>query len=504
MPAVMNPVIFHHFARKLAVPAPGVSVMTETNRASPDSVWTTRRGASPRRRAWGLVTLLGAAVGLVVWMELGTWRQVRRLEQTFTETRPASFLLGVRLREGVERLSAALLLYELSSDDTVRARFEAMAGDLVERLGRPTATLLTVEERELVGQARAGLEQFLNTARPMLEKGVRGIRKGTARQLHLEIQAAAVPVLAVADRLVTAQEAASQEFFAASRASLTALRRWLVLSLLLVVALMTAVTFMIHRALVTPLQVRLSESEAVIARQERLVSLGTLAAGVAHEIRNPLTAIKFRLFSLKQSLPGDLSDQEDVTVIQDEIQRLERIVKEFLQFARPADPVFARVMVAELLASVSDLLRAELERRGLRLELVPAEPLNLRADRRQLQQVLINLVLNAAEASERGGSVLLAARPAEAVLAGRMQPVSLLEVSDSGRGVPGGMEQQIFDPFFSTKEGGTGLGLPIAARIVEKHGGQLQFSARLPRGTTFSVVLPRATDDESQPAPDRR
>jgi signal transduction histidine kinase len=477
--------------------------MTETNCASPDSFWTTRRRGPSRRRVAGLFVLLIAAVGLVVWMELSSWRQVRRLEEAFTEARPVSFLLGVRLREGMERLSATLLLFELSDDDAARARFQSIAGDLRERLGRPTATLLTSEERELAQTARVELEQFLATTKPMLEQGIRGIRKDTAEPLHQEIQKAAAPVFAIAERLVTAQEAASRNFFAASRDSLSTLRRWLVVSLLLLVLMMAAVTLMIQRALVTPLQARLSETEAVIARQERLVSLGTLAAGVAHEIRNPLTAIKFRLFSLKQSLPEELSDHEDIGVIQGEIQRLERIVKEFLLFARPAEPVLARLPVADLLASVRDLLRAELERRGVRLELASSETLNLRADRQQLQQVLINLVLNAAEASGRNGLVSVAARSGEGVLGGRLQPVITLEVSDTGPGVPEGLEQQIFDPFFSTKEGGTGLGLPIAARIVEKHGGQLQFSSQHTRGTTFSAVLPHATDDESQPAVDR-
>jgi signal transduction histidine kinase len=119
----------------------------------------------------------------------------------------------------------------------------------------------------------------------------------------------------------------------------------------------------------------------------------------------------------------------------------------------------------------------------------------LRADSGHLKQVLINLVSNAAEAMDGAGTVTLRARAARAALGGRETDAVVLEVIDTGKGIPPEVEKRLFDPFFSTKETGTGLGLPIAARIVERHGGMLQYQTRPGHGTTFGVVLRREIND---------
>jgi signal transduction histidine kinase len=240
-----------------------------------------------------------------------------------------------------------------------------------------------------------------------------------------------------------------------------------------------------------PLRSRVRDSQAMFERQEKLASLGTLATGIAHEIRNPLAAIKFRLFSLNKALPAPLAGNEDVVVIKDQIDRLEQMVEDFLQFARPAEPKLEPVSARELLQGVHTLLQPQLGKRGIRLETDAAEDLALNADREQLEQVLINLVQNAADSVERDGAVTLRARQGISKVNRQSMPQVILEVSDTGRGIPLEVEERIFDPFFSTKDSGTGLGLPIAARIIEKHGGFIQYQSQLNRGTTFSIVLPR-------------
>jgi signal transduction histidine kinase len=141
-----------------------------------------------------------------------------------------------------------------------------------------------------------------------------------------------------------------------------------------------------------------------------------------------------------------------------------------------------------------------LESRGVQLVVESNPALFIRADSGHLKQVLINLARNAAEAIDGEGTVTLRARAARAPLGGRETDAVILEVADDGRGIPPEVEKRLFDPFFTTKETGTGLGLPIAARIVEKHGGMLQYQTRPGHGTTFGVVLPREINDTANRA----
>ena len=233
----------------------------------------------------------------------------------------------------------------------------------------------------------------------------------------------------------------------------------------------------------------MTESHAIIERQEKLASLGELAAGVAHEIRNPLTAIKFRLYSLKKSLPAGSVDNEDATVIGDEISRLERIVKDFLMFARPSEPELITIPAQRILQEVCDLLKPQLKKSAIELSVQPSDPAWVRADTQQIKQVLINLIQNSADSIGHDGKITLSAHNGSDNLVA-------LEVADNGKGIPPEVQERLFDPFFTTKEGGTGLGLPIAARIIEKHGGELRYQTEPGHGTVFSVVLPCVTDHE--------
>jgi signal transduction histidine kinase len=234
-----------------------------------------------------------------------------------------------------------------------------------------------------------------------------------------------------------------------------------------------------------------AEAERLLERQEKLATLGTLTAAIAHEIRNPLTSLKARLYMLEKHLQSVPAARRDTDIISAEISRLDRIVRDALSFARPADPKLETLAADLLLHEVQGAMSPDLESRTVKLEVAADSGLRLRGDSGNLKQVLINLVRNAADATIGAGTVTLRARAARASLGGRETDAVVLEVSDTGKGIPPEVEKRLFDPFFSTKEGGTGLGLPIAARIVEKHGGMLQYQTRLGHGTTFGVVLPR-------------
>lgn len=233
------------------------------------------------------------------------------------------------------------------------------------------------------------------------------------------------------------------------------------------------------------------QAERLLERQEKLAVLGTLTAGIAHEIRNPLTSLKARLYTLERHLQAVPAARKDTDIISAEISRLERIVQDALSFARPADPKFEMIAADKILQEVHGLMAPSLEPRAVRLVVEPGEELRIRADSGHVKQVLINLVRNAADAIDGPGTVTLRTRAMRATLGGRETEAVVLEVSDTGKGIPPEIEKRLFDPFFSTKETGTGLGLPIAARIVEKHGGTLQYQTQPGQGTTFGVVLPR-------------
>jgi signal transduction histidine kinase len=212
---------------------------------------------------------------------------------------------------------------------------------------------------------------------------------------------------------------------------------------------------------------------------------------VSHtKIRNPLTAIKARLLTQQKGLAPGSRERADAEFIGKEIDRLEKIVSDFLRFARPVEPERVPLSPADLLHEACELMAPQLRESSIDLAVERAVETKVLGDPEQLKQVLINLVQNAAEALGTGGSIKLRAVKSRVFLGGRMRSVVIIEVIDNGTGIPPDIQKRLFDPFFTTKQSGTGLGLSIAARIVEKHAGALQFQTALNRGTTFGVVLP--------------
>jgi signal transduction histidine kinase len=312
-----------------------------------------------------------------------------------------------------------------------------------------------------------------------------------------QVDKEAAAIVELCQELRDAEHDAQTQFMEDSRRALVWLQELLAVQMALLVFMVVTGVVAVYRGVIGPLRVELGESRAHAARQEKLASLGTLAAGVAHEIRNPLTAINVRLHSLKKHLVPNSSEQEDALVIGHEIQRLERIVQEFLQFARPAEPKLHTVSADSLLARMQLLFGPKFEKTSIRLNLESVPDIWVQADPHQMEQVLINLIQNAAESMEHGGTITLRVRNGTSRLNGRACPVVMLEVSDTGTGIPSEARKRIFDPFFTTKEEGTGLGLAIAARIIEKHGGSIECRSEVNRGTTFVILLPHTKPEAS-------
>ncbi len=250
-------------------------------------------------------------------------------------------------------------------------------------------------------------------------------------------------------------------------------------------------------------QVRLHAEKRELARRaqmvEKLAAVGTMTAGLSHEIRNPLNAAALQLSVLERrvhrlaaaSQPALL---EPLTLVKDEIRRLDHILEDFLQFARPREFVPESIDLVPVVARVLDLLGGEAERRGARLERdldpVPA----VAGDEERIRQVLVNLCLNALEAIPPAGLVRVSCRP------GRPSPdhpdapqMVQLFVDDDGPGIPPEQRDRIFEPFFTTKAKGSGLGLSIVHAIVTQHGGTIEVEASPEGGARFALSLPRAT-----------
>lgn len=236
-------------------------------------------------------------------------------------------------------------------------------------------------------------------------------------------------------------------------------------------------------------QALLKESREHLVQAEKLALVGQLAAGVAHSVRNPLTSVKMRLFSLERGLDLSPAQREDFEVISEEIRHLDTIVRNFLEFSRPPKPKLQLVSLSDVVDMTLVLLKHRLETYNVDVRLVREQPLpTVEADPEQLKEVLVNLILNACDAMGENGSIEISEE------SGFMEPlgrVAVLRLTDSGPGIPQTVVDQVFQPFFSTKEEGTGLGLAIAKRIMEEHGGYIHIRpTERGQGASFVLVLP--------------
>ena len=232
----------------------------------------------------------------------------------------------------------------------------------------------------------------------------------------------------------------------------------------------------------------LEKSQAVLVQTEKLALAGKLAAGTAHSIRNPLTSVKMRLFSLARSLKLDEAQKEDFEVISGEISHVDTIVQNFLEFSKPPKLRKQSVCPSDVIDLAIKILRYRLESYGVTIKVDRKERLpNIEADPEQLKEVLFNLILNACEAMKRGGTIVIHEEQEFLKTSGQ---TAVIRLTDNGPGIPESIQEDIFQPFFTTKEEGTGLGLSIASRILEQHNGFLDLLSKEGEGATFVIVLP--------------
>jgi two-component system sensor histidine kinase HydH len=232
------------------------------------------------------------------------------------------------------------------------------------------------------------------------------------------------------------------------------------------------------------MEASLGRAEAAVQRAETLAAMGRMAAGIAHEIRNPLGIIQATAARLKKRYDNPAQPDEKFDYIADEVERLNAIVTGYLNFAKEEESRLEPLDLVPVLHRTLRLMGPELEGPGVALEVETPETCTVRGDAQRLQQVMMNLVLNSVQAMPQGGRLR--------VQLSNDNGGAQLSFSDSGPGIPAGVRERLFEPFFTTKAQGSGLGLTVARRIVEQHGGRITLAEAELGGARVEISLPGA------------
>lgn len=231
------------------------------------------------------------------------------------------------------------------------------------------------------------------------------------------------------------------------------------------------------------LSARLNSAEAAVMQAARLAAVGQLAASVAHEINNPLYATRNALYLLEDDLPGELRHSPFLAIARDELARIARVIERMRDFYRPTRGEMEPHDINQALEATLELAGLNLRHTAVQIIFTPAADLPpVVCDLDQLRQVFLNLMLNAIDAMPDGGTLTVR------TIAG--STVALIEVRDTGIGIPEAVRARLFEPFFTNKPNGTGLGLSISAHIVTQHGGQIEVESQEGQGSLFRVILP--------------
>jgi signal transduction histidine kinase len=406
---------------------------------------------------------LGLAVGLlgalIVAVTLTSQQQAEESRARLGQVDFESIRIADRFKDKLRYANDQMRRYSTGRDPAGWAEFLKASEELKSWIDTQASSLASGLEQKVIREMKAAYDVYMQKARDLHDRmeansessaslaEYSGFSKQTRHLFDLGVNLASIhyesrnKVLAQANQTLT-------------KLSLSVLG---LVGLLFVFGL--ALVAMIYRDIIAPLRVKLVESQALAERNEKLASLGLLAAGVAHEIRNPLTAMKAALFIQQKKFQPGSPEQDDVEMVEREILRLERIVNDFLRFARPAEPELATIPADQPLEEVQALLTAQLAKQGIQLVRETAEPMRVTVDPGQIKQVLINLVRNAADSMNGSGTITLSARHDRKRLANGEAEVVVLEVADTGKGIPPEVEARLFDPFFTTNDNGTGLGV---------------------------------------------
>nr|WP_321402632.1 ATP-binding protein [uncultured Desulfobacter sp.] len=236
----------------------------------------------------------------------------------------------------------------------------------------------------------------------------------------------------------------------------------------------------------------LVRSRESLMQSEKMAMVGQLAAGTAHSIRNPLTSIKMRLFSLGRSNKLSQDQQENLSVISTEIGHINKILENFLEFSRPPKLTMKSQSPSLVVDNTLRLLDQRLKSYGVTVQIIRKATLdNVLLDAGQFKEVLANIIINACEAMEKGGQVTIT-ETMDSI--NKNRDTAVIRIQDNGPGIPASIQEEVFHPFFTTKDDGTGLGLSICFNIISEHGGCLVLDSQEGQGACFTITLPVRED----------
>lgn len=441
------------------------------------------------RRLAGLLVLLGLGVTACVVLALLMTRSTDRTVQRLASVEFEDTLLTREFRTAVGVLQSALLRVGTGPTDDIAATINRQRELLRDWLATRQGVAHAEGEPELLQRLDRSLQSYFTELDDVRVRSA-AYTQPLDRETIVSGAAAALRLQGLVDELAALHDGRLRELRDASLHSVSRLRDLVFVCIGLLFTAIAVVVALLYRDIVWPLRAQLVESEKLLAQREKLAALGTLAAGVAHEIRNPLTAIKARLYTLRrlQTRPDAVNDADS---IRREVERLERIVRDVLGYARPAEPQLAELEIGAWLQDFGAFVLAEIRAQNIELTVEAQATATVKVDADQLRQIMLNLVRNAVEAfAGRSGRIALALHSERTELRGEPVDAAVLSVTDDGPGIPADIQPRLFDPFFTTKSAGTGLGLSIVGRLVENLGGEIAFQTAPGTGTRFSVRLP--------------
>ena len=452
-------------------------------------------GLKFRLAALGLATAVMGA--LIVLVTLVSERQGAELRAKLDQVDAESISLAEHFKDIMREGSDQMTRYRNTGDPAAWQDFLKNSSEVNSWIHQQMALSTTPAQQEILKQMSLTFADYQGiTADVRQEIQTVGSKENLPAALTDSLSQVRRRLFDLGQDLSQAHLDIKKQLLTEAHQELTRLRATVLGAVALLFLFGIALAAFVYREMIKPLRSKLVETQAKVEQQEKMAALGLLAAGVAHEIRNPLTAIKAALFTQQKRFPSGTPEYSDVKVVEREVFRLERIVTDFLSFARPSEPEPIIVAADLLLMEAKLSFTPQLAKNNIQIHQEAAAPMRVNVDPAQMKQVLINLVQNAADSIVHDGTITLRARAARKSLGNGETNVVVLEVADTGRGIPLEAQKRLFDPFFTTKDNGTGLGLSIAAWIVEKHGGALEYQTQVNQGTTFGIVLPQAMEEE--------